>query len=187
VILTVPLDAILTALLGAIFYSAARKHIPEGAPLLKSPYYWWGQCYNLVIGVGIAVTAYTINPDWMWMYWVDTDRLPFGFEVYVFCMYPAMFTLGFFLAEQLEKIREGLCIKLVCFLAVFLAGFILLCFDRLWNVGTVKNWESGTTIPIIGGDPLAVTPLAWALITVLVTATGVGSWLLVKFYRGRVG
>lgn len=181
--MTVPIDAALTTTIGAAFYTAAKNHIPPDRPLITGPYYLWGMAYNVVVGMGIAVAAYLMNPDWMWMYWVDTSRLSPGFTVYVFLMYPAMYTLGFLLADQAEKIKKrGSHILLGGLVAAVLA-FILLTFSRLWNVGTISQWDAGACVPLIGPG-LALTPLARALTIGLVPAVVLGVLLLKKFSKG---
>lgn len=181
--MTVPIDAALTTTLGTAFYAAAKKHIPSDRPLLTGPYYGWGMVYNVVVGMGIAVAAYMINPDWMWMYWVDTSRLSPWFTIYVFLMYPAMFTLGFLLADQAEKIKTRGSISLLYVLIAFVVLFVLLTFSRLWNVGTSAQWDAGACVPLIGPG-FALTPLSWVLTVGLVFAVVSGVLLLKKFSRG---
>ena len=136
--------------------------------------------YNIFVGMGIALTAYFINPDWMWMYWVDPTRLPAAFEVYVFLMYPAMFTLGFLLTDQLERLREGASVKLLGIFLAFLTVFIVVTFPRLWGVGTFGDWINNSTVPMIGGEPFAVTTLAQALLAGFGIAVISLVWLLLK-------
>ena len=115
--MTIPLDATLTTALGVAFHMAAGERLaaggsaeavagaPSGArSLVQSPYYRWGMAYNAAVGMGIAVSAYALQPDWMWMYWLDASRLPIWVVLYVFLLYPAMFTFGFLLADEAKKL-----------------------------------------------------------------------------------
>ena len=181
--MTVPIDAALTATLGTAFYTAAKEHISTDRPLITGPYYLWGMAYNVVVGMGIAITAYVLNPDWMWMYWLDASRLSPAFTVYVFFLYPAMYTFGFLIADQAEKLRKGGSLLLLAALVSFLLLFILLTFGRLWNVGTIAQWDAGTCVPMIGPG-LTFTPLATALTAGLALAVFSGVWLLRWFYKG---
>ena len=181
--MTVPIDAALTTTLGTAFDAAARNHIPPDRPLLTGPYFRWGMVYNIVVGMGIAVAAYLINPDWMWMYWMDASRLSSWFTVYVFLMYPAMFTLGFLLADQAEKIKTRGSISLLYALIACVVLFVVLTFGRIWNVGTTAQWDAGTCEPLIGPG-FALTPLACALAIGLVFAVVSGVLLLKKFIKG---
>lgn len=181
--MTIPIDAALTTTLGSAFYTAAKEHIKPDEPLLSSPYYLWGMAYNVVVGMGLAITAYVMNPDWMWMYWLDASRLSAGFTVYVFFMYPAMYTFGFLITDQAEKLRIGGSLLLLAVLAAFLVLFILLAFGRIWNVGTTAQWDAGVCVPLIGPD-FTFTPLATALTAGFVPAIISGGWLLRRFYKG---
>ncbi len=181
--MTIPLDAVLTTTLGTAFYTAAKKHIEPDTPLLTTPYYKWGMVYNIVVGMGIAIIAYLLNPDWMWMYWVDTSRLSFGFTAYVFLMYPTMFTMGFLMADQVEKIKKRGSFFLLIALNTVLFLFILLTLGRIWKVGTISQWDAGTTVPMIGPG-FSVTPLAVILAICFVFATIAGFKLLMRFIKG---
>ena len=182
-VMTVPIDAVLTTTLGTAFYTAAKKHIQSDQPLLTTPYYLWGMTYNIVVGMGIAIVAYLLNPDWMWMYWVDTSRLSFGFTAYVFLMYPTMFTMGFLMADQVEKIKKRGSFLLLVALNTVLFLFILLTLGRLWKVGTISQWDAGTTVPLLGPG-FSVTPLAVALAIGFFLAAISGLWLLRRFVKG---
>ncbi len=181
--MTVPIDAALTTTLGAAVYTAAQDHIPSDESLLTSPYFLWGQAYNLIVGMGIAIAAYLLNPDWMWMYWVDTTRLSPPITVYVFLLYPAMFTLGFLGADQARKLGDRVSLSLLAALIAFVVLFVLLTFGRVWCVGTISQWEAGTCVPLIGSG-FAFTPLASVLAVGLILAIISGVWLLMRFSRG---
>jgi hypothetical protein len=181
--MTVPIDAALTTTLGTAFYAAAKNHIPSDQPLLTSPYYRWGMAYNVVVGMGIAIAAYLLNPDWMWMYWLDASRLSAGFTVYVFLMYPAMYTFGFLMADQAEKLRRHGSLSMLAGLVIFLVLFIALTFDRLWDVGTTAQWDAGACVPLIGPG-FTFTPLATALTVGLALAVISGVVLLRRFSKG---
>ncbi|MBI9077346.1 MAG: hypothetical protein JEZ02_18200 [Desulfatibacillum sp.] len=194
--MTIPLDATLTAALGVAFHTAAGNRLtdpgmapgdkgsPSGAQsLLKSPYYGWGMAFNTAVGMGIAVTAYALQPDWMWMYWLDASRLPLWVTIYVFLMYPAMFTFGFLLADQAKKLRPGGGAALLTGLLAMLLCLIIATWGRIWNVGTISEWDAGACTPLIGSG-FATLPLTWVLSIGFVIAVGSLVLLYKKFAKG---
>lgn len=194
--MTIPLDATLTTALGVAFHMAAGERLEAGGPaqagagapsgarsLLSSPYYRWGMAYNTAVGMGIAVAAYALQPDWMWMYWLDASRLPIWTVLYVFLLYPAMFTFGFLLAHEAKKLRPGGGGALLTGLLALLLCFIAATWGRIWNVGTISEWDAGACTPLIGAG-FAALPLTWVLSIGFAVAIVSLVWVFKEFARG---
>jgi len=186
VVKTIQLDMLLTIGLGLLFSYLAHPHYQRGSAeqsALKTPYFVYGLLYCVIVGDGVALACYLIRPAWMWMYWVDPERLPPALMVYYFGLYPILFTLGFLAVPELEKLRPGLSLK-IFFIDLAAAGlFIFLAFGRLWSVGTLQQYLAGQARPMIGGSPL-FCPLALVLLGSMVVALPAAAWMGVRFRRG---
>lgn len=183
---TIQLDILLTIGLGLLFSYLAHPHYqsgPSGRSALKTPYFAYGLIYCIVMGDGVALACYLIRPAWMWMYWVDPERLPPALMVYYFGLYPVLFTLGFLAVPEIEKLRSGLSLKIFFIDLAGVGLFIILAFGRLWSVGTLQQYLAGAARPMIGGTPL-FCPLAVVLLGGMVLALPAGAWMGLRFRRG---
>lgn len=144
--MTVPLDLGINSWLGMTFSLAAREklgRLEQDDSVLVTVPYLEGLAFSAAVGMGIAGICYKLAPDWMLMYYADHDDIPTGVQVAMFGLYPAMYTLGFMMATQLEKKRKrlGWAAWGANFLGVL--GFILVSLDRLLKVGTTEEYRSG--------------------------------------------
>lgn len=112
-----------------------------------------------MLGVGIAVLCYLINPSWMWMYWVNPDAIPWWHMAgIIFLGYPAWYTLGYLIGGELEKVALGLRAFLILLATIILS--IAITIHRLWAVSTYADYHAGISKPLLSMKPLSVTLLA---------------------------
>jgi len=160
---TVQLDIFSTFLLGLLFsLDSPRQDLQK--TLLKRKGFRIGFLFNLVVGVGIAVSASIINPDWMWIYWVDPKGIPASHIAVIFALlYPAWFMLGYLIAPHLD--RAGWGGRIAALVPAFELVFILSTLPtRLRRVGTFEQSATGDMAMMLTLSPLSFTPLAIALI-----------------------
>jgi hypothetical protein len=160
---TVQLDIFLTFLLGLLFSLAAPKSDLKQT-LLKKYSFRIGVVYLFVVGVGIAVMAYIIDPAWMWMYWVDPKGIPLSHVVVIFgLIYPGCFLLGYLLAPHLDAAGWGWRIAALVFAfeIIFIASTLQ---TRLWRVGSFEQFASGETVKMLTLSPVSFTTLSIGLL-----------------------
>ena len=179
---TVQLDVFLTFMLGLLF-SLVSPQADLQKPLLKRHSFQLSFLYLLVVGVGVAVGAYVINPDWMWMYWVDSKVIPVSHLIVLFgFIYPGSFILGYLLAPHLKSAGWGWRVLAI------VAGYevILILFtlsSRLLQVGSFEQFIHGQTVPLFSFSPLSFTPLFYELLVGLGIAVFGGIGLLMHLLK----
>lgn len=174
-------DIFLTFLLGLLFSMFAPQS-DQQRTLLKRRSFVLGFLFNLVVGVGIAVTAYAINPDWMWMYWVDPKGIPVSHVAVIFGLtYPAWFVLGYLIAPHLDQAGWGW--RVVGLVSAFEIIFIGATIHRVWQVGTFEQFATGETVKILSISPLSFTTLSIALLIGFAVAVPTLIGLLMHLHR----
>ena len=144
--MTVPLDLGINSWLGMTFSLAAQEKLGElgqDESVLTTTPYLEGLAYAATVGMGIAGICYKLAPDWMLMYYGDHDDIPKAVQVAMFGMYPAMYTLGFMLATQLEKKKARLGWTVWGINLTGVLGFIIASLNRLLKVGTTEEYRTG--------------------------------------------
>jgi len=144
--MTVPLDLGINTWMGMSFSLAAKEKLAgmdPGESLLASKPYRDGLAFAAVVGMGIAGICYKLAPDWMLMYYGDHEKIPPAVQVGMFGLYPAMYTLGFLLAQQLEKKTDKLGWAAWAGNFFGVLGYIAVSWDRLLKVGTTAEYERG--------------------------------------------
>jgi hypothetical protein len=144
--MTVPLDLGINTWIGMSFSLAAQdklEDLEKDSSILATRPYRDGLAFAATVGMGIAGLCYKVAPDWMLMYYADHNDIPAGVQAGMFGLYPAMYTLGFLLARQLEKKRKSL--GWVAWGANFMGvlGFTLVSLNRLLKVGTTEEYQKG--------------------------------------------
>lgn len=179
---TVQLDVFLTFLLGLLF-SLVSPAADLQKPLLKRRSFQLSFLYLLVVGVGVAVGAYVINPAWMWMYWVDPADIPVSHLIVLFgLIYPGSFLLGYLLAPHLKSVGWGW--RVLAIVAGYEVILILSTLPtRLLKVGSFDQWMQGQAVPLFSFSPLAFTPLFYELLIGLGIAVFGGIGLLMHLLR----
>lgn len=158
---------------GLLFGVAGGSALRETPSRLSSRAFRLGIMFETFAVLPIALAVYVLEPDWMWMFWVDSARLPIALEVFAFAMYFVSFLAGFLLAPELERLRAGLA-----WVAAVVGGATLLAaaaftWERLRSLGSILEFEtgaagtfSGTPLWItVGGLAVATVALAGALVS----------------------
>lgn len=144
--MTVPYDLGINTWFGMTFSLVALDKLEAmegGESLLGTKPYREGLAFAAVVGMGIAGICYKLAPDWMLMYYGDHEKIPPVIQVAMFGLYPAMYTLGFLLAPQLERKKKGLgWVAWGANLAGEL-GYMLATLKRSTKVGTTEEYEKG--------------------------------------------
>ena len=155
--MTVPLDLGICNWIGMTFSLVGKEKLDEmeaGESVLASVPYKHGLAFAATVGMGIAGICYKLGPDWMLMYYADHEKMPPAVQAGMFGLYPAMYTLGFLFARELEKKKKRL--GWAAWAAAFLGdlAYIVIARDRLFKVGTTDEYLRGEA-PSIFKSPLA--------------------------------
>jgi hypothetical protein len=81
-------------------------------------------------------------------------------------MYPAMFSLGYLLAPQLEQVRHGLSRKTMGAIMAYEALFVVLGWKRFSHICTFEEFESGSSKMAVWHP----NHLRWVLVGALIGA-----------------
>jgi len=178
VIETFPLDMLLSLGIGmAVCLSRPRDF--ESESKFEDLFFLAGLAFHLVFAFGIELLCYLIEPDWMLMYLTDGRLFPAPFAAFLFSLYFAMFTLGYFAGCEIERYgKKVLWVSFSCLIAL-IAVFIFLTFHRLWYVGSFDEYTLGLA------KPITETSLFYILIVSIPVVIG-GLILTLFFLRKRV-
>jgi hypothetical protein len=165
--------------MGLLFSVAANKAgRPEGS-VLGTRHFRLSFAFAVVIGGGIALACYIIEPDWMWMYWVNYREVPLAVVIYAFCGYPTMFVLGYLVAPELGKLRPNLDMQVYYLVNVIIIVIVLVFIHRIWHVGTIEEYAGGSAQGMVTLSPFSIMTVGWVL---LLATPPVGA-ALVWMYR----
>ena len=154
---------IVTLGIGLLFSLAAHKGVRGGESVFHTRHFRLAFAYLVVVGMSVAVICYLIEPDWMWMYWVDYRKLSLAVVACAFCFYPVMFCLGYLMVPELEKLRPGLAWQVYYGVNVAAMVVILVLIHRLWHVGTIEQYANGQAPGLVSLQPLRILTVGWVL------------------------
>jgi hypothetical protein len=136
----------------------------------------WGLAYLHLGVIAISVVLYAMQPDWMWMYWVDASTLPVAVHILAFVIYEVCFLAGFTLGAELERHRAW---SVVAATALAISATEFTTRTRLFHLGTFDEFHAGRAAPAVDTSPLQVEP-AWWIVTV---AGGISMVVLIVMLR----
>jgi len=160
VVKTFIIDWPILILIGLIFGYGVKGTPPRG--------FFWTRAFvtgKLILTLFIAIVyySYTLAPDWMWMYFLDTSALPAWCVWYVLILYYFAYTAGFAITVEGRK-SHGWYPPLL--MIVMIAAEVLLILalkDRYLAVGTLKEFMAGQAVPLaesqVGTIPAYLTLL----------------------------
>jgi len=115
------------------------------------------------------------------MYWVDPGKVPLSGVVIVFSVYLFSTTLGFILLFKFASWRKGSQFWLFL-LAIFGLLFLGALFpERLFLLGTLKDFQNQTLVPVFEVKPIFFTILIGGAILLLL-----GLYMVRSVSRTRV-
>ena len=169
--------------IGLLFSIAAHKGGAPQASVFRTRHFWLALIYLVVLLISVALICYIIEPDWMWMYFVDYRKVPLAVVVYTFCFYPALFCFGYLMVPELDKLRPGLALQVYYGVNVAIVVFCLAFIHRLWHVGTIDEYAIGEAPGLISLKPLRMLTVGWVLAVASPIVTGFLIWLYRKISR----
>jgi hypothetical protein len=162
-----------SVLVGLVFAACARQQFGGGA----AP---WGRelaavlSFEAIILWPVALYYYLVYPDWSWMYFVDSRKLPGGVGILVLLAYVATLLGGYLAGWALLRARkQSLLLGSMATTLSALGAFIVVCRGRLFSSGTFAEYHAGKALSLTEGK------LAWGLV---VTGIGVGIAIAVVGY-----
>ncbi len=158
VVETIFLDWALAFGAGLLFGMAGRGEFASVGALMRTRAFKWGLAYLHIGVVAISATLYTIEPDWMWMYWVDSANLPIVAVVLSFLVYEACFFSGFALASEIERRRRNATWALVGVMFAAITAGQVLTWRRLFHFGTFAEYHAGAAPLGIDLSPFRLEP-----------------------------
>lgn len=136
----------------------------------------WGLAYLHLGVIAISVVLYAMQPDWMWMYWVEASTLPIAVHILAFVIYELCFLAGFTLAAELTRRQAW---GLVGLTAVAISATEFTTRTRLFHLGTFEEFHAGRAPAAVATGPLQIEP-AWWIVTI---AGGISMIALIVLLR----
>lgn len=167
---------------GALFAIAGRDEVAGTPQRLRTRAFRWGFAYLHLGVLSISLTLYAINPDWMWMYWIDPSALPAGIQALAFVLYEVCFVAGFLLAAELARRSAWLLAGLT---AAAITTLEITARTRLFRFGTIDEFQAGTADPAIATDPLTIATEFWLVAVAGLISLAAMAALLLKLARGN--
>jgi hypothetical protein len=143
VVETIFLDWGLALGAGLLFGMAGRGESAAVGALVRTRAFKWGLGYLHVGVIAISVTLYAIEPDWMWMYYVDPAGLPLVTVAICFFLYEVCYFAGFALASELERIRRNVTWAVVGVMFVAITAAEVVSRDRLFRFADSPAFAAG--------------------------------------------
>jgi hypothetical protein len=183
VVETVFLDWPLAFGAGLLFGLVGLREVSLNPPGFRTRAFRWGLLYLHLGIIAVSVSAYAVNPDWMWMYYVDARSLPIVVIALVFAMYEAAFIAGFLLGPALERARRGAGIAFAIATGIGITLAEALSRARLGHFGTLDQFRSGTAKQGLKISPFHLEPLMGLLLIAGVVSTIAIAVLAVGVYK----
>jgi len=96
----------------------------------------------------LVTYSYLLAPDWMFMYFVEGEEIPYWMVLFILSLYFPAYTAGFFLKMEGERIGRLLPpLLILCGLAASVLVVIPLS-DRYLQVGSYADFQAGLTTPL---------------------------------------
>lgn len=118
----------------------------------------WGLAYLHLGVVALSIALYALEPDWMWMYWVDASTLPVAVHVLAFVMYEVCFLAGFTLGAELKTNHAW---GVVALTALAISATEYTTRTRLFHLGTFDEFAAGRASAAVATDPLRIEAAWW--------------------------
>lgn len=167
---------------GLLFGMAGRGESASVGALVRTRAFRWGLAYLHVGVIAISVTLYALEPNWMWMYYVDPVRLPLVVVAICFFLYEACYFAGFALASELERIRRNVTWAVVGVMFVAITAAEISTRDRLFKFAdstelALNAFRKGMTFSPFHIEPAMAIVLGPGLIaTVALVVIAVKLW-----------
>ncbi|HVL88914.1 MAG TPA: hypothetical protein VM841_01635 [Actinomycetota bacterium] len=165
---------------GVLFAIAGSGEVAETPRRLQTRAFRWGFAYLHLGVLSISLTLYAINPDWMWMYWVDPAALPAGIQALAFVLYQICFLAGFLLTAELARRSAWLLAGLT---AAAIIALEITARTRLFRFGTIDEFRAGTADPAISTNPPSIATEFWLVAVAGAVSLAAMAVLLLKLVR----
>lgn len=189
-IATVFLDWGLSFGAGLLFGIAGRGEFAVAPSRVATRPFRWGLAYLHVGVIAISLVLYAMNPDWMWMYWVDPRALPVAVVGAAFALYEVCFLAGFFLATEIDRRRRTLTWVVAAGMFAAIIAAEIATRVRLLHFGTIDEFAAGRAPLGIDLDPFRLEPemaVVLGAACVATAALGLLVWRLSRMDRRRFG
>jgi hypothetical protein len=150
---------------GLLFSMAGRREIARASSPYNTKAFRIGFAYTQGGLLGIGIAFYVLRPDWMWMYWADSARIPIVVVALAFALYEISFVAGFALGPLLAA-RPRLAIATVAIIAVGFSAAEYATRARLLHLGTLRAFEAGAR-PQIDFSPFHASGLGWLVLVIV--------------------
>lgn len=163
---------------GLLFGMAGRGESASVGALVRTRAFKWGLAYLHIGVIAISVTLYVMEPNWMWMYWVNPVGLPLVVVAISFFLYEVCYFAGFALASEIERVRRNATWSLVGAMFVAITSAEIATRDRLFNfVDRTSGVRKGITFSPFHLEPAMAIVLGPGLIaTVALVVIAVKLW-----------
>jgi hypothetical protein len=181
VVETIFLDWGLSFGAGLLFGMAGRGESAAVGALVRTRAFKWGLAYLHIGVIAISVTLYILEPNWMWMYYVDPVGLPLVVVALCFFLYEVCYFAGFAIASEIERVRRNVTWAVVGVMFVAITAAEIVTRDRLFKFADSGDFallgRKGITLDPFHIEPAMAIVLGPGLIaTVALVVIAVRLW-----------
>jgi uncharacterized protein (DUF362 family) len=127
--------------------------IRRSGSIFKNKYFLYALVYQVVFMMPLAIISYVFYPDWCWMYYVEAKAVPIWGTILAYSLYYILYIAGYGIGYLAENKSRGSAMNILFLSIIFFGIFSIITYDRLFYVGTIGQYNSGT-IPSIRELPL---------------------------------
>ena len=169
---------------GLLFGMAGRGESASVGALVRTRAFRWGLAYLHIGVIAISVTLYAIEPDWMWMYYVDPNTLPLVVVAISFLMYEISYFAGFALASEIERVRRNMTWAVAGVMAAAITAAEISTHDRLFRFADSTVFTAGRKG--LTFSPFHIEPAMAIVLGPGLIATGALVVIAVRLWRDDV-
>ncbi len=109
--------------------------------------------FVIILFIILCVASFAVNPDWMFMFFLDANLVPIYIPLFIFMTYPIFFVLGYF-AGLIVRSRSMFFLVVSAILS-FMFLLFLFTWDRAFFGGSFEEFHHATHEREISFDYIA--------------------------------
>ena len=183
---TIFLDWALAFGAGLLFGMAGRGESAAVGSLTRTRAFRWGLAYLHLGVIAISVALYLMEPAWMWMYWVDPERVPVVVVALSFLLYEVCFFGGFSLASEIERQRRNATWAIAGVMFAAITAAEISAWRRLFHFGSLEEFNAGAAPLGLRFDPFRIEPAMAIVLGPGLLATAAIVVIAVRLWRDDV-
>lgn len=136
-------------IVGLVFSWQTARQVQKTGYLFFNKYFGVLFLFQTLVLMPQAIYYYVAHPDWCWMYWTDSRKVPLSIAALTYLSYYPSMISGYALGFYLEKKKTHLSFTAIKISILFLLLFAVFAMKRLFYIGTLEQFHSNSTTFIL--------------------------------------